>query len=207
MDTATTASKQPRRGRWQFSLATLFVLTTVVCLVLSQFYPRIYAAADVQVRTMPKALAPTYMALAASDTMVSNVLARHPELADTAGASTDSWIRTRLEVNHLEKNTIEIRMSGRPRERKRLKQLVDAIAEEYVAFLVDMERSTENEELALLQSKRDELQDTSSQPDGEGARRAELLKVLNRRIEEIEQRQKKDPLPAKVLRHRSGLEW
>ncbi len=212
MKTATEEPEQPPRRRWQFSLATLFVLMTITCLVLSRFYPRIYASAEVQVPAMTKATLPTYQQIARANCILTGVFSRHPEFVHTAGPDPVSLIRARLNVDHVEEDILEIRMSGRPAERERLQELVDAIAEEYVGFLVELDGGTRDEVLAALQKayddvKAEEGQTSSTAAEDDSEKRDQMLRVLDQRINKIKQEQKKLPPPAKVIRHSSGWDW
>ncbi len=198
---------------------------TVVCLILSRFYPRIFASAEVQVPTMARAAIPTYLQLVRTNPILSAVLTRHPEFTEIAGVETETWIRTRLDVNHVEKDILEIRMSGRPNERERLQELVDAIAREYVSFLTELTYDTSDEALATLQGAYEELRiqeaQTTSLPqesieepvgiskhgDAESIRRQQMMQKIASKIQRLKEMQKQTPAPPKVIRSSSGVDW
>ncbi len=193
---------------------------TIVCLILSRFYPRMYASVEVQVPTMKKTDVPTHMQIVRTSHILAGVLARHPEFKDVAGADTLSWMHARIDVRHVEKDILEIRMSGRPAERERLQELVNAIAEEYVDLLVELDGSAGN--LAAWQKSYDELK-ASAVPvvdtdlpiedprritaEREKVRRDELLQAVEQRLGELEKQQEQSPGPPKVLRHSTGFDW
>jgi hypothetical protein len=208
------SKKRPRR-RWQFSLATLFIFMTVVCLILSRFYPRMYASAKVQVPAMTKATTPTYVRVFRTHTILAGVLVRHPEFTEIAGAETESWIRARMDVKHVEKDILELRMSGPPADRERLQELVDAIAQQYVDFLQEL-NGPSDEEIAKVQEIYDELEAQkaqtsppleSAEADSLETQRDKRLELVASEIKRLKQMQKQTPPPPKVLGRSSGWDW
>ncbi len=221
---SSQSPKRPRR-RWQFSLATLFILMTIVCLILSRFYPRIYASVEVQLPAMTAQTVPTYMQVVRTKHILSGVANRRLELANTSDMATLSWLQSHLEVRHVGKDVLEIRMSGRPSERKRLQAIVDAIAEEYVDFMTELTHVTSDEAIATLQETYDKLeteeaqanslpQEVTEEPtgsskrgDAESVRRQQMMQKIASEIEELQQGQKKLPPAPQVIGRRSGLDW
>jgi hypothetical protein len=53
----------------------------------------------------------------------------------------------------LGKDILEMRMSGRPADRERLQETVDAIAEEFVDFLTELNYYPSDEDIAALQRR------------------------------------------------------
>lgn len=221
----TAEPPKPPRRRWQFSLATLFLLMTVACLVLSRYYPRMYASVEVQVPTMTKATTPTYQAILRADRVLAQVVVRHPEFREIVGVETVSWIRNRMEVNHVGTDVLQIRMAGRPAERKRMQKVVDAIAEVYVDFLRELAAYPANETIATLQQSYDKLkvredqahsssqenaEDPTASPqpvDGDDIRRQQMMQRIASEIQRLKQIQKQSPPPPKVIRSSSGVDW
>jgi hypothetical protein len=211
----------PRR-RWQFSLTTLFVLMTVACVVLSQFYPRVYVSTQVQIPGMTATTAPTYREVVLSNRVLSGAATRYPQINQLAGIATPSWLRANIEVRHMEKDILDIRMAGRPSERDRMQGLVNAIAEQYVDFLTPLTGRISNVTIATLEFQRRQLKSSSDEfmlPDeAEGttddqevaqlqARRAELLQSITARIEELKAKQQKETPAPKVIGSNSGIDW
>ncbi len=116
-------------------------------------------------------------------------------------------------------------MSGRPSERERLQRIVDAIAEEYVDFMTELTHVTSDEAIATLQETYDKLetqeaqanslpQESTEEPtgsskhgDAESVRRQQMMQKIAGEIKELQQGQKQNPAPPKVIRHSSGLDW
>lgn len=217
--------KRPRR-RWQFSLTTLFVLVTIACVVLSQFYPRVYVATKVQIPGMTATTAPTYREVVLSNRLLSGVATRCPQINQLAGIATPSWLRANIEVRHTQKDILEIRMSGRPADRDRMQGLINAIAEEYVDFLTPLTGRVSNVTIATLEFQRRQLKSSLDElelPDEtEGttsnqellemraqlqARLAVRLESMTARIEELKAKQQKAPPSPKVIGTSSGIDW
>jgi hypothetical protein len=187
----TVSQNAPRRRRWQFSLATLFVLMTVTCLILSRFYPRRYASVEIEIPAMTTATVPTYQALC-----------HHVVSSDTH----TSVLNDQVQVQHLGGDILEFRISGRPKDRHRMREIVDTLADEYVDFLNKMHGSDLEEGITLLQKEYDELNQSDVQTKGESYRikRDLILRKLEERIEELQERQERLPAPAKVIRRKTG---
>jgi hypothetical protein len=186
---------------------------TLVCLILSLFYPRVYASVEVQVPTMTKATAPTYQQLVRANQILGAVVVRHPEFRETTGVETVSWIGARIDVRHLGKDILEIRMSGRPIDRKRLQEMVDAIAEELVDFLTELNYYPSDEDIASLQDYHDKLKAQAEQaaslpaPDVESVRRQQMMQMAASTIQRLKQARKQSSPPPKVIRSSSGIDW
>jgi hypothetical protein len=216
--------KRPRR-RWQFSLTTLFLLVTIASVVLSQFYPRVYVSTQVQIPGMTATTAPTYREVVLSNRVLSGAATRYPQINQLAGIATPSWLRANIEVRHMEKDILDIRMAGRPSERDRMQGLVNAIAEEYVDFLTPLTGRVSNVTIATLESQRRQLKSSLDElelPDeAEGttsnqellemqaqlqARQA-MLQSITARIEELKAKQQKASPSPKVIGSSSGVDW
>ena len=208
-----------RRRRWQFSLATLFVLMTVVCVILSRFYPRVYVSTKIQIPGMAATTASSHRAIVLSDRVLSGVATRYPQINQLAGVATPSWIRVNVEVRHTEKDILEIRMSGHPGDRHRMQGLVDAIAEQYIDFLTPLTGRVSKITIAELEMKRLRLKSSLDEFKRPGEiegmtdnqellqTRQAMLQSITAQIEELKANQQNSPPSPKVIESSSGIDW
>lgn len=185
------------RRRFQFSTIALLVAMALISLVLSRFYPRVYASVEVKVNGAgPMA---THARIVRSHIVMSRVVDDHPQVAEMSEGDPVSWLAARVRVKALGSDTLKIRMNGFPKDRRRLRQTVDAVATAYIDFLDANHRDVSDEVLTVLRDAHDEAQ-TNSPLD------TELLKTLAQRITAVETNFKNNPPPPRprVIKRESG---
>ena len=157
MEPEPADSRPIGRRRWQFSLTALFLAMTITCVVLSRFYPHVYVSAHIQIPTMTLVGTTTFCEEILSDTVVHRVVKRCPHLTGDDSVETLAWLRANVEVRHVKKDILEIRMSGRPGDYDRMQEFVDAIAAEYVDHMAFVTRRSMDATIALMEKQHDEM--------------------------------------------------
>ena len=188
----------PRRRRLQFSLATCLIAVAVLCFTLSRFYPRVYVLVRLDVGATNQTEATTISMVARSQTLLTAAVAQHPEIADLTEGDPINWLQIHVEALPTDDNMVEIRMSGFPKDRKRLQAGVDIVAEQLINFLDDVRNGSEKE-LAQLQKTYDEKR-------GEAIQDEQVLAAITQRIQKIQSELERRPAPpkAKVIERATG---
>jgi hypothetical protein len=124
-----------KRSLPRYSIATLFVLTAIVCFTLSRFYPRVFVFSRVHVGAKNATAGNTLAILARSPMVIVGAAKQHPEIASLAEGDPVRWLCSHVQATVVDNNTIEIGISGSPKDRQRLQAVVDAIAEQFIEVL------------------------------------------------------------------------
>ena len=69
---------------------------------------------------------------------------QHPEIASMADGNAVAWLRGNVQATATDNNSVEIGISGLPKDRKRLQAVVDAIAEQLINSLDAVRRRPSN---------------------------------------------------------------
>ncbi len=195
--TVTRDETHPRKTL-QYSVGVVFVLVAIVCVILAQFYPRVYAAVQLQV--------PVYARYSAEDQLVMHsaairspailrpVIARIPEAKRLARGDTFAWLSSEIDARPLDPDRLEIRLVGYPKDRRLITKMVDAIADEYVEFL-GKEVQQEIDELTAARTH----EQRKARPDNA------MIRKIDERLAEVDSRLAKLPIPtSKVIDRRLG---
>jgi len=169
-----------------------------LCFTLSRFYPRTYALVRLDVGATNETEANTISMVARSQTVLRATVAQHPEIAHLTDGDPINWLRIHVEALPTDDNMVEIRMSGFPKDRRRLQAGVDTVAEQLIIFLDDVQSGSEKE-LAQLQKMYDEKR-------GDALQDEQVLAEISQRIQKIQSELERHPAPpkAKVIERATG---
>ena len=171
----------------------MLLAVAVVALILSRFYPRVYVST--QIRVSGAGSASTHASVVRSQLILAQVVNHHPKVREMAAGDPVSWLARHIHAEAIENGVLEIRMSGFPKDREKLRQAVDAVAEEYIDFFRSTYESTSEETLALLQKAHDEVRQ-------EDPSNTELLGKIAQRIADLKNRS--PPPTAEIIKRDSG---
>ena len=136
------AANSPR-PRFRFGLATLLLFVLVFSFILSRYYPRVCYSVTVRTGAANPQVALTYSHLARSSTALRGAMGRCPDIASHAEGDALNWLQTHVRAEPTDDNLVRVMIVGRPKDKKHYTRVVEAVAEELVAFL-QQERNKRN---------------------------------------------------------------
>lgn len=206
----------------RFTLRALLVLVTILCAVLALWYPRARYAVTVNVPRPPgPASLPRIPNTLGIDIFVYNKLIGMPEMIDLVKSNSPSaaaylknvpdesqFLRSLITVTAAGDwgdETVQFKATGRPTERRKIKIMVDAVADAFVEHHNQRKADQAHDFRYKLEKARAEIQANVATSSGKERERSTiLLKAIDDRINELETID--DAVrPAEITHRESGL--
>lgn len=194
------SSQKPTKARLRFSLAALLGLVTILCLVLSRYYPRVYTSVTVDVAAQTRVEAMSVGQLALSEVVLGRVAASNREVVHPLETDVSGWIRQRVRCEVTDDSLVRLVATGAPKDRRSLQLLVEGIASELLKFLDESSKDTTAEVAQLMREARGKIEDDVV--ESESQRR--LLIALEAKLQEVEAQRSAQP-EAHVVDRKSGF--
>lgn len=213
------------RGR-KFTLRALLVLVTVICAVLALWYPRARYAVTVKLpgesqsgsSLRPRANVPEFfidaatfqqlMGKSAIVERVTNKPAAAAYLKDVPDAGP--FLKSLIHVTNVDAETLRFEATGRPTERRKLRIIVDAVADSIVEHHAESRANVGVEIRALIEKAAHEMDAEIAKSRDAGGEQHErsikLRKAVQDRLDEISTIEDAGD-PAEVLDRESGLDF
>lgn len=196
-----------RRGR-RFGLKFLMLLTAIFCIVLAQYYPRVYEAVEIEWLKTDGAVGDiaTYRALSTSRAVLRRVFDKSPELKELSGDDDPiDWAIRQLRVSVVDEETTQVRVLSRPSKRRKMGVLVVAVAREAIAFVAESQTGMQKEVIAALRTAREDLLDNlAGKVDADRQRVEVFLQEMDMKLAEMETEEKLPEFVPQITERTSG---